>query len=136
MRPPTKTVIVIDDAMAPGLAANTAAVLALSLGHQHPELVGPAVHDGSGVEHPGITTVPLPVLRTDGEGLRALHEAARGRGVLAAAFSDVAQRTRSYEDYTAQLAATATAELAFLGVALHGPREHVESLTGSLPLFR
>ncbi|WP_370961114.1 DUF2000 family protein [Amycolatopsis sp. cg9] len=55
---------------------------------------------------------------------------------LAVAFSALAQSCRTYEEYTARMAATATADIEGVGVALHGPRKRVDRLVGALPLLR
>src|SRR5215208_7555992 len=63
LAPLVKCVLVVADDLPPGLAANAAAVLALSLGRRLPDLVGPDVRDGGGTTHAGLTWIPLPVLR-------------------------------------------------------------------------
>jgi hypothetical protein len=58
----TKIAIVVDGALPAGLAANTAAVLAMSLGRRLVELIGADLKDGDGSVHPGITNTPIPIL--------------------------------------------------------------------------
>ena len=50
--------------------------------------------------------------------------------------TDVAQRAKSYDDYSRRLAAARQEELCYLGLCLHGPAALVRSLTGSLPLLK
>ena len=57
-----KCVLVIDEAMPRGLAANTAAILGITWGRLRPELVGEDVTDAAGAIHPGIIRTPVPVL--------------------------------------------------------------------------
>ena len=49
---PERCVIVIDEALPPGLAANAAAVLALTLGREEPALVGAGFVDADEGAHP------------------------------------------------------------------------------------
>lgn len=51
-------------------------------------------------------------------------------------FTDVAQASRVYEDYTRKIAVLPAEQLHYLGAALYGKRETVNKLTGSLPLLR
>ena len=57
-----RCVIVVDEDLAPGLAANAAAVLALTLGATVDGLVGPDLVDADGDVHPGLFAAGLPVL--------------------------------------------------------------------------
>ena len=50
-------------------------------------------------------------------------------------FSDVAQRTKDYNDYAAQLKTTKSGDIKYLGIALYGDKQTINSLTGSLPLL-
>ena len=49
----TRCVVVVDEALAPGLAANAAAVMAMTLGTKVPALVGDDFADGAGETPPG-----------------------------------------------------------------------------------
>src|SRR5690606_5417309 len=133
-----KAVIVVDEQIPAGLAANTAAVLSLTLGRRLGELIGPDLKDGSGQVHAGITTVPIPILVADQDTLRQIRDrAAQGdTGLFLVDFTDCAQRTTTYEDYSRLLESTLASDLNYLGLALHGPRKQVQRLTGSLRLLR
>ncbi|HEY7123723.1 MAG TPA: DUF2000 domain-containing protein [Ktedonobacterales bacterium] len=132
-----KCVFVLDEALPPGLAANTAAVLALTLGSKVESLLGPDVFDGSGQRHVGITTVTLPMLRADVETIQRIRDrAVETEGVLVVDFNDVAQRNKTYQDYIQQLGETPASQLRYLGLALYGLRASITKLTGSLPLLR
>ncbi len=135
----SKVAIVIDRGLPPGLAANTAAVLALTLGRQVESIIGPELKDGSGSMHAGITTVPIPILTADADTLKQIRRRAaaeRDEGLLVIDFTDCAQRTRTYDDYAHLLEAATEAGITYLGVAVHGPRRLVQRLTGNLPLMR
>lgn len=135
----TRCAFIIDRALPPGLIANTAAALSMTLGKERPELVGSDLIDADGIGHPGITTIVMPILVSDAEGLRALRRQAAERetdGLRVIGMTDVAQRAKSYDDYSRRLAATRQEELRYLGLCLHGPAALVRSLTGSLPLLK
>ncbi|MDA8063931.1 MAG: DUF2000 domain-containing protein [Thermaerobacter sp.] len=130
-----KCVMVIDGDLPLGLIANTAAVLALSLGARIP-LLGPEVVDGSGSPHAGITTTPIPILKGEAEKVRDIRAQAAGMGeMFVVDITNAAQTTRNYEDYTAKLCRTTESELRYLGVAIYGPKKAVSRLTGNLPLM-
>lgn len=133
-----RVVIVLDEYLGPGLAANTSSVLALSLGHHLGEAVlGPAIPDGSGHLHTGITNVPIPILKCADDGIRSLaRDAAEMPDVLVVDVTDAAQTTKNYDEYTTLLASRQPEALKYLGVALCGPKKTVNKLTGSFGLFR
>ena len=134
-----KCVIVADGALPPGLIANTAAILGITLGKNLPEAVGPDVTDGSGVLHPGIIAFPVPILRGDRESLRALRERLRTppfSALFAADFSELAQGCRTYGEFQEKIAAAPEDGLQYLGVAVCGDKKLVNKLTGNLPLLR
>lgn len=55
--------------------------------------------------------------------------------VVVVYFSDVAQRTKDYQDYAAQLKAIKSEDLRYLGIALYGDKKVINSLTGNLALL-
>lgn len=68
-----KCVMVIDEALPPGVIANTAGIMGLTLGKYIPETIGPEVLDKSGCAHLGIIQIPVPVLKADGKKLKELR---------------------------------------------------------------
>lgn len=134
-----KCVFVIDPTLPRGLVANTAAVLAMSVGARNGQLIGHDTPDADGLTHPGITCLAVPMLQADRSRLAALHRQAlelRPRGLFVAGFNTVAQGTGNYTHYSERMRGTASADLDYLGLALLGPAKLVGSLTGSLPLLR
>lgn len=132
-----KCVMVIDGSLPLGLAANTAAILGVTLGKQLPEVVGEDVRDGRGQAHLGIIEFPVPVLKSSREGLRRLREALcgpEGRDLTVVDFSDLAQGCRTYGEFVEKM--RGADELQYLGLAICGARKAVDRLTGSLPLLR
>ncbi len=134
-----KCVMVVDPALPTGLIANTAAILGVTLGKRRPQMVGQDVADQGGKRHPGITELPIPILRGTPEQLGELWERLREpeyKELLAVDFSDLAQGCKNYDEFMEKMGRTRPEELRYLGVALCGERKKVERLTGSLPLLR
>jgi hypothetical protein len=134
---PERAVIVISEALAPGHAANAAAVLALTFGARMPELPGPPVTDADGVIHPGLYPAGLPVLRAGTDALVVLHRRARDAdGVAVVAFPAAGQTTTDYDAFRAVVAETPTADLELIAVLVCGPAKPIRRLTGSFGLMR
>jgi hypothetical protein len=133
---PARCVIVVDEALPAGLAANAAAVLALTLGARAPGLRGPDVDDADGARLPGLIDRGLPILKAPAAELAALRPRAAEAGVEVIGFPRFGQATTDYEAFREHVAQTPTAELDYLGLLFAGPRRAVNKLTGSLPLFR
>lgn len=131
-----KCVMILDEALSAGFAVNAAGVLAITLGREVGEMVGPNVDDGSGMTHIGITTVPIPILKTNGETLRGIRSRAEKEELLVVDFTDVAQKSKTYADYQRKIAGVPASHIEYLGVALYGDKKPVNRLTGSLPLLR
>ena len=132
-----KCVMVLDEGLPAGLLANTAGVLALTLGRRLDAIVGPDVVDGSGRSHAGITTIPIPILKAEGGVVRDIRlKAEETADLLVVDVTDAAQTTKTYDDYTEKIAGVPSEELKYLGVALYGDKKPVNKLTGSLPLLR
>ena len=126
--------VVVDEALAPGLAANAAAVMAMTLGTKVPAMVGEAFVDGAGEEHPGLITTGLPVLRAPADALPALRAKALEAEVGVVGFPAHGQTTTDYEHFRAMVAETDAP--AYLGLAFYGPGNALRRLTGSLGLLR
>ncbi|MFD7137160.1 DUF2000 domain-containing protein [Streptomyces sp. NPDC059894] len=132
----TKVALVLRDDLPPAHAANTSAVLALSLGGRIGDSVGRDGEDASGGVHPGLNTHPIPVLTASAQELTTLLERARAADeVRLVALTETARRARDYEDYLTDLKATGAEELEYLGVIVHGPRNKVSKLTRHLSLL-
>lgn len=133
-----KCAIVVDGALPVGLAMNAAAVLAFSLGDAYGQpVLGPDVKDRDGQVHRSITAAPIPVLRSDAEGLRALvAKAGADPELFMVDFTAVAQAARDYADYTRSMAEMGSQEHVYVGLALVGSKKAVNKLTGSMPLYR
>jgi hypothetical protein len=130
----TRCVVVVDEGLAPGLAANAAAVMALTLGTKVPALVGEEFVDGAGERHAGLITTGLPVLRASAEQLPQLRARALEADVGVIGFPRSGQTTTDYEHFRAMVAETAAPD--YLGLAFYGDGKTLRRLTGSLGLLR
>ena len=131
-----KCVILLSPALPIGMAANTAAVLSVTLGRLRPDMVGADVLDQEGGVHRGIITFPIPILAADEEQLRTLRRQAEAAGLTAVDFTDLSQGCRTYKEYIERMGRTPETALRYIGLALCGERKQVDHLTGSLPLLR
>lgn len=136
---PEKCVMIIDETLPIGLAANTAAILGITLGKRLPELVGSDVRDKDGRAHLGIISFPLPVLRGSRESLRALRQRLCQpdfQGLTVVEFSDLAQSCRTYDEFMERMERVSEDSLTYLGPAICGECKKVVSLTGGMGLLR
>ncbi|PDT81122.1 DUF2000 domain-containing protein [Sinorhizobium sp. BJ1] len=135
----TRCAFIIDHTLPRGLIANTAAILAMTLGKERPDLIGHAVHDADGNCHQGITTIVMPILMFNADGLMELRRRAASQETSGLAVIDVtetAQRAKSYQAYEHGIGEMRHDHLRYLGLCLHGPEKLVRSLTGDLPLMK
>ena len=133
-----KCVMVIDSDLPIGFIANTAAVLALTLGNKIEEVIGPVARDQDGVVHEGITTMPIPILKGSRSLLKELRDTISTDfpDLLLVDFSNAAQTSTRYDDYLHKIASLPTNKLHYLGISIYGDHKSVKKLTGSLPLLR
>jgi Protein of unknown function (DUF2000) len=130
-------VIVVDESLPPGRAANATGMLALTLGATVAGLPGAALVDADGDAHPGLIPQGLLVLRAPANRLsqlRARADASEDIGVID--FPTDCQQTNDYDEVRRRVAAMPTAELRYLAILLYGPRRAVSRLTGNLALLR
>ena len=138
-QPEQKCVMVIDQALPLGLIANTAAMLGVSIGKLHPEMIGADVTDATRYVHTGISTYPISMLKGDEQLLRELRLKLfepEFSGLTAVDFSDVAQKINVYADFVQKSRETPESEHHYYGIALFGDKKKVNRLTGMLPLLR
>ncbi|MFC7330650.1 DUF2000 domain-containing protein [Marinactinospora rubrisoli] len=131
-----KWVMVIDDALAPGIAANAAGCLAAAVGGRVPGILGPDGTDAAGGDHPGLPWTGCSILGADGATLRRIREKALGKdGILLVDMPRAAQVSRVYQGYLETLAATDPADMEYNGISLLGPRNKIDKIVGRLPLL-
>jgi hypothetical protein len=132
-----KCVVILNRTLPLGLLVNASAVMGVSLGQLVEGAVGGDLTDASGTIHRGITTIPIAMLGADPERLAQIVERARAiRELVLIDFTNVAQKSRSYDEYAAKLAQVPAGELAYLAVLLWGDRTAVSELTMDLTLLR
>ncbi len=134
----SKCVLIIDEAMSPGVIANAAAVLSACLGKLHPEIIGRDLPDRDGYLHHGITTMAIPILKGNGALLKSMRDQLKEfePDLLVVDLISATKTTKSYEEYALVLGKTPVHDLEYLGLALFGDKKTVVKLTGSLGLLR
>ncbi len=128
--------IVIDETLPNWLIANTAAVLSLSIGAMQPALIGSPITDTSGVVHPGITTVPIPILAASAQKIHEIASSARESDLKIVDFTTIARSIHSYPEYEEALQKARIGEYEYLGIAIVGDKKAVNRFTGSLPRLK
>lgn len=137
--PEQKCVMVIDHALPLGLIANTAAMLGISIGKLHPEMVGEDVTDATGLLHAGISIYPISMLKGDEVLLRELRLRLfepEFSALTVVDFSDVAQKINVYADFVQKAGETQERDHSYYGIALFGDKKKINRLTGMLPLLK
>lgn len=133
---PERCVIVVDNALPAGLAANAAAVVALTVGQRHPGLVGTPLVDASGGVHPGLIPIGIAVLGASQDELAAVRQKA-----MATTECDVVdfpvqgQQTTNYAAFGEAVAAVPAADLRYVAVALIGERKPLGKVVSKLGLL-
>lgn len=133
-----KCVLIIDEAMPMGVIANTAAVLSASLGKLRPDMIGCDLEDSSGDMRRGITMMAIPILKGSSSLLKRMRIQLKEfePGLLVIDLISATRTTKSYEEYAAALRGLPEEEIEYFGLAVHGDKKVVNSLTGSLGLLR
>ena len=134
-----KCVMVMDESLAPGIAAYTAALLGMTLGSKVKEAIGCDVQDADGNIHMGILQIPLPILKMETEKLQELRRQLFDQeyeDVIIVDFSDAAQTCNVYEDWIVKAKNLPENQFHYLGIGLYGDKKKINRLCGSLPLYR
>jgi Protein of unknown function (DUF2000) len=131
-----KWVVVVDKTVPPGRMVNAVACIAASTGEAVRGLLGPASADASGQQHTGLPWIGCTILQATPEQLATIREkAVAGEGVLVADMPAIAQTTRVYDEYMAQLAETKPDDLATCAISVVGPRNRIAKLVKGLELL-
>ncbi|WP_306213614.1 DUF2000 domain-containing protein [Actinoplanes sp. RD1] len=131
-----KWVIVVDEALPPGRAANAAICVAAATATSVAGLIGPEAKDAGGSVHPGLPWAGCTVLGAPAARLGELRaKAAESLGVFVADMPVNGQATRVYDEYLRQVAGTETGDLAYHAISLVGPRNRIDKLVHRLPLL-
>jgi len=131
-----KWVVVVDAGVPAGEMVNAVACTAAATGAAVDHLLAHGGPDADGAHHPGLPWAGCSVLVASAEELAAVRAKAVGSpGVLVVDMPRAAQTHRVYDEYLAELAGTAGADLACRAVSVVGPRNRVAALTKRLGLL-
>jgi hypothetical protein len=130
-----KWVVIVDQSLSPGQAANAAVCVSAATAPAVPGLLGRGGPDASEQWHPGLPWAGCSILSASSAQLAAIRQQALERQWLAADMPAAAQATRVYDDYLRELAKTHPDDLAVLAVSLIGPRNQVAKLVRRLELL-
>ncbi|WP_349897580.1 DUF2000 domain-containing protein [Parafrigoribacterium soli] len=131
-----KWVIVVNEALPAGRAANAVACVAASVSSRTRGLLGPDAVDASGATHSGLPWAGCTILTATAAQLTAIREKASGsEAVLVADMPAEAQSTRVYDEYLAAVADTSSDALEYYAVSLVGPRNRIDRIVNRLPLM-
>lgn len=134
-----KCVMIFDESLPVGVIANTAAIMGASLGKADPDVVGITPVDMDGNEHSGLIQFPVPILKSDSDTIQDIRKKAidtYGEDIDIIDFTDIAQKSMTYDDYLNNYKATAGDDISYLGLTLCGPKKAINKLTGNLSLLR
>ncbi len=133
---PTRCVIVVDAALPAGLAANAAAVVALTLGQRHPGLVGAPLTDASGGVHPGLIPIGIAVLGATQEQFADIRRKAVDADCDVVGFPVEGQQTTDYGAFREAVSAVPTEALRYVAIGLAGERKALGKVVSRLGLFK
>jgi nicotinamide mononucleotide (NMN) deamidase PncC len=132
-----KSVVLVDEELPIGLAANAVSVVGVSMGRALDGLVGPPLKSRDGHLYPGVVLAPLPILVAPQMELRTRYlRAADDPDMFVFPFSNSAQSCKTYDEYEVILSAADSADIALSAVGIVGPRKSVNKLAGSFPLLK
>lgn len=92
-----------------------------------------------GNEHSGLIQFPVPILKSDSDTIQDIRKKALdtyGEDIDIIDFTDIAQKSMTYDDYLNNYKATAGDDISYLGLTLCGPKKAINKLTGNLSLLR
>ncbi|WP_282944415.1 DUF2000 domain-containing protein [Cellulomonas endometrii] len=131
-----KWVVVVDEELAPGQAANAVVCVTAATASGVTGLLGPDAADADGTVHPGLPWAGCTVLGASRAELAAVRAKAHAApGVHVSDMPAAAQRTRVYDEYLAEVAARPAGGQEYLAVSLVGPRNRVDKVVGRLRLL-
>jgi len=132
-----KWVIVVNDSLPTGLAANAAVCTAAATAPQIAGLLGEDAVDASGAVHPGLPWAGCSVLQASAAELSTIRgrAAAASDTVYLADMPAAAQLTRVYDEYRQTLAETRSEDVEYYALSIVGPRNRVDKIVGRIPLL-
>lgn len=130
-----RCVVILNSDLPTGKATNAAAVISLTLGQRHPELVGEPLIDADSRVWPGLIPVGIPVLAATNEQLRALLQCGGEPEFDTIIFPVEGQMTVDYAAFREAVRQIPGESLAHLGLGIVGPKSALRKLTAKLALF-
>lgn len=130
-----RCVVILNADLPTGKAANAAAVISLTLGQRHPDLVGEPLIDADSRTWPGLIPVGIPVLAATNEQLRALLQRGGEPEFDAIIFPVEGQMTVDYAAFREAVRQIPGESLMHLGLGIVGPKSALRKLTAKLALF-
>jgi hypothetical protein len=131
-----KWVVVVDESLPAGIAANAAICTAAATSAHVDGLLGPDAVDAEGGTHPGLPWAGCSVLRASAEQLTAIRgKAGASDDVFVADMPAAAQLTRVYDEYLETVSRTRPDALPLYAISVVGPRNRVDRIVGRLPLL-
>jgi hypothetical protein len=134
MRFDTKIAIVVREDLPVWQKLNMTAFLASAVAGGRDEVMGQPYQDGSGNAYLPMFGQPVLVFAAGPDGLRAVWERARQRGLGLAVFTQELFSTGNDDDNRAAVRAVPAEKLDLAGLALHGRRTDVDKAVKGLPL--
>lgn len=131
-----RCVIVVDQGLPAGKAANAAAVIALTIGKKWPELAGADLVDASGVAHPGLIPIGIAILSAETAELPSIRAKAMQRALGVVDFPVQGQQTNDYEAFGLAVSRVETDQLHYVGVGVYGSRKDVGKIVGKYGLLK
>jgi hypothetical protein len=131
-----KWVIVVDRTIPAGRMANAVACVAASTGEAVAGMIGPIGPDASGDVHTGLPWAGCTILTAEPHELADVRaKAVASADVFVADMPVLAQTTRVYDEFLAELAQTKPDDLAVCAISVVGPRNRVSKLVKRLELM-
>ncbi len=133
-----KSVAVLDEALPVGIAFNTLAHLALSIGKNATNIMGAKqIADASGITHQGLSKYPFIILKSNSSRIREItNEAKKNNKLLVVDFLEQSYTKYTDEELQQAISKTGEEDLKYYGVALFGSVEEINKLTKNLPLWK
>ncbi|MGA7813818.1 DUF2000 domain-containing protein [Caballeronia sp.] len=131
-----KCVIVVNKDLPLGLKANISAILCMSLGKSHPEIIGLDLSDADNITYKGITTIPVPILETYTDNLKAAKKIADLTVEFSVAFNCSALSTKDYAAYETSLRSKRSTDVLIHGLLMYGSKVEINKIAANFPLMR
>jgi hypothetical protein len=127
MLEPKKAYVILRADLSLESTLNTTALLSMGLAKLEPELVGPPVFDACGAGYPGITRVPIIIMKAKNpDKLKASFEEMRAEGLAPVPFFEHSRSLHTYTEYEASMMKTSLRELDLSGFGVVGDSQELK----------